>query len=159
MQRSQWRIADDWLKTQGTCSIDVDEARELLGRVPWGMTIWAINESTLSIGPLTELLSTKWLWERYIDIYRAYLASCTEAHVVEWWIGEVYFSSLIVALPEELPPGPIVSSSSLADYQMQITTGGYKHLLFPANVDNKHWVVFCVDVEGRGLCFGALSGS
>jgi hypothetical protein len=137
MQRSQWRIADNWLKTQGTRSIYVDEARELLGRVPWGMTIWAINKSTSSIGLLAELLSTKWLQERHINTYRAYLASCAEAHVAEWWIGEVYFSSLIAGLPEELPPGPIVSSSSsLADYQMQITTGGYKHLLFPANVDN-----------------------
>jgi hypothetical protein len=157
-QRACWKVVDQWLRTQGTRGVDVEEARELMGRMPWGMTIWAINESSSSIGLLAELLSTEWLRERHLDACGAYLTSRTEVQVGGWWIGEVYLATLIQNLPKELPTGQITdNSSSLAVYQQRITTGGYKRLLLPANVGGNHWVVFHVDIEKQEFCFGAPS--
>jgi len=152
-QRGQWVDAIDWLSSQQSDSLDSTKVMALVGKVPWGMTIWAINESTSPIGILAELLSHKWLREWHLGTFASYLASRIKEHVGKWWIGGADFPTFISGLPET-PRRTAGGSMGLEGFQDIFAAGGYEHLLFPANVNKNHWIVFCVDIKRREFCFG-----
>jgi len=104
------------------------------------MTIWAINESTTPLGLIAEFLSYKWLREQHLEVFASYLAFRTKGSVGTWWIGGLAFPTLISALPPVPRQTAGGGGGGLRDFQKVFTTGGYKHLLFPANINVNHWI-------------------
>jgi hypothetical protein len=155
-QQIQWVESMEWLRERMVEGLSIAAANIVLQRMPWGMTISAIPESSTSVVLLSHLLSDKWLRERHLDIFAVYLTSRTRGHAAEWWFGAVYLSVLIKGF--EVPKGTAGrSKGSLGDFEEMITAGGYKFLMFPANLSRKHWILFHVDVERKEFRFGVPS--
>lgn len=149
-ERDGWMKAREWLQSQ---AFDVSGAMELLERIPWGMKVGLIVENS-SFGIFTDLLSTRWLIERHLNAYAAYLASRLAVEdPVGWWVGGLQLPFLV----KTLPPGKSGWGTDLRAIRDELIAKGYKCLLFPAHVDGNHWIVFRVDVEPRTFRFGAPS--
>ena len=88
-------------------------------------------------------------------VFASYLAFRTRELMGEMWIGGLYLSVLLKALPEK-PDWKGGDGKGLLQFAEEFTTKGYKHLIFPANVNRNHWIVFKVDVEERAFCIGTL---
>jgi len=117
------------------------------------MEIWAPIPSTSSIGVFAILLSTGWLRERHINVFASYLAFKARGHVDRLWIRGLHLSVLLKALPEK-PKWAEGAGKGLVPFERMFTEGGYKNLLFPANINDSHWILFSVDIEERVFCFG-----
>ena len=152
-QRNRWIAAQAWVRDQEEQGAEIGKVNELLQRAPWGMEIWAPVPSTSSIGVFAILLSTGWLRERHIDAFASYLAFKARGHVDGLWIGGLHLSVLLKAFPEK-PKWAEGVGKGLAPFEKMFTEGGYKNLLFPANINDSHWILFSVDIEERVFCFG-----
>ena len=159
-QKEEWRRAECWVSGQ-VQDAKVYEARELMGRIPWGMTIWALAgaDSSSHIGVLAGLLSTNWLGGRHLDTLASYLnfrASRGGKGMGECWVGDVHFSTCLKGVYRTTKK-KISSSWDLNMYREKITTQGCKRLLFPANLNNNHWIVFSVDLVKNQFNYGLPS--
>jgi len=157
-QKGKWERAEYWVLGQAQ-DAKVYEARGLMQRIPWGMKVWALaGASSLSfVGVLAKLLSTKWLRERQLDTLVSYLnfrASEDEEGGVACWVGDVYLS-LHLKILYRATKGSIRTDWDLNKYRVAVTARRYKRLLFPANLDNNHWIAFSVDLEKKVFCYGA----
>ena len=157
-QKEEWRRAEYWVSGQ-VQDAKVYEARELMGRVPWGMRIWALAgaDSSSPVGVLARLLSTQWLSERHLDTLASYLnfrASKDKGGAGKYWVGDVYLSTYVKRVYRAAKRN-ISNNWDLNRYRDTITTNGYKHLLFPANLNNNHWIIFGVDLIKHEFCYGA----
>jgi hypothetical protein len=153
-QQQIWGQAQNWLETLVTRDIYSHMAEELMGRLAWGMSIQSIQPKP-RIGLLAELLSSDWLKERHLNIFALYLRSRGGEYAGKVWFGDTHLATLISALPaaSKIPAAKL--GVDLIQYGSWITLGGYGRLLFPANINDNHWIVFSVDVEGKTFCLGA----
>lgn len=159
-QKKKWKKAECWVLGQVQDS-KVYEARGLMRQIPWGMRIWALTgaESSSFVGVLAKLLSTNWLRERHLDTFSSYLNFCAREDGkgrAAWWVGDVYLSTCLKRVYREVQTS-IHADWDLNKYRDEITTHGYKRLLFPANLDNNHWITFGVDLERKEFRYGAPS--
>jgi len=157
-QKEEWRRAEDWVSGRMQ-DMKVYEARDLMGRIPWGMRVWALAgaDSSSFVGVLARLLSTGWLGERHLDTLASYLnfrASRDRKGTGECWVGDVYLSIRLKEVYRAAKKS-ISDDWDLKKYRDTITTNGYKRLLFPANLNDNHWIVFSVDLIKHEFRYGA----
>ena len=154
-QRNQWREAFKWLTEVAGTGVDVDGAKAVMGRLEWGMLLWPLGggDDRSHLGVLSELLSTRWLRERHLDLFASYLMSLQEGS--DWWIGGIYFAQLVRSLPIRPWQGKRPLPESLVHLGDTFTKGRYKYLIFPALVNNNHWIVLKVDIGKREITYGA----
>jgi len=157
-QKEEWRRAERWISGQ-VQDAKVYEARELMGRIPWGTRIWALAGANSSsfVGVLARLLSNEWLGERHLDTLTSYLnfrVSRNKKDAGEYWVGDVYLSFCMKNI-FGATKNAISTNHDLDKYREKITVHGRKHPLFPANLDNNHWIVFSVDLIKNQFCYGA----
>lgn len=157
-QKEEWGKAERWISGQvqdaKTC-----EARELMQRIPWGMSIWALAgvDSSSPVGVLAELLSANWLRERHLDTLASYLncrAGKDKDGAATSWVGDVYLSTCVKRMYRATKTG-FGANQDLIKYRDIITAHDYKRLF--ANLDNNHWIVFSVDFVKNQFCYGAPS--
>ena len=159
-QKKKWRKAVGWVSGQ-VQDAGAYEARELMGRIPWGTRLWVLvgADSSSFVGVLAKLLSDNWLVERHLDTLISYLnfrAGEDRKGAGECWVGDVYFSACLKRFYRATKKA-ISTDWDLNKYKDAITAHGYKRLLFPANLNNTHWIAFSVDLEKKEFCFGTPS--
>lgn len=157
-QKEEWRRAECWISSQ-VQDAKVYEARELMGKTPWGTRIWALAgaNSFSFVGVIARILLTDWLGERHLDTLGSYLnfrASKDKKNAGECWVGETYLSVCLKKV-YRVTKKAVGADRDLNVYRDAITAHGYKCLLFPANLNNNHWIVFSVDLKKEEFCFGA----
>jgi len=158
-QREGWAASMKWLQARGKQRADIGEAKELMERMSWGMIVWPLSEpSMMSVGLLSELLSSKWLRERHFELFASYLASRNQPNVGKWWIGDANLAAFMLASFSKrnaAKKNAVKPRGTLLDgYRDTIIKGGYERLIFPANINGNHWIVFSVEVAQRKFCFG-----
>lgn len=158
-QRETWIKAKDWVLGQ-VQDTRAQGAIELMGRIPWGMKVWALPYAASSpVGVLGELLSTSWVKERQLDTIASYLnfrASKSTGNAGECWAGDAQLSAYVTEV-YTMGKAALSTHSGLMKYRDFITAKSYKYLVFPANLNNKHWVVFGVDLVKKQFCYGMSS--
>ena len=156
-QHDKWKRAQKWIEDQGKQGVDIGGVDELLQRLSWGMTISAPIQSNASIGIFADLLSTtSWLSESHIDVFASYLTFRIGGPASGLWVGGVHLSVLLKALPPK-PDWETDAAKALDHFEDIFARGGFTQLIFPANVNGNHWILFSVDVAGRAFCFGSSS--
>jgi len=150
-QRAKWARAQQWLSERPNRG-QMREAKGLMQRIPWGMTVWALTgaSSASYVGILTKFLSTKWLRERQLDTLMSYLNIRAGEDGVGCWIADVYLS-LRLKIVDRAKMG---DDSDLNGYRDKIAASLCKHLLLPANLNNNHWIAFSVDLERNEFRYG-----
>ena len=156
-QKEEWRRAERWISGK-VQDVGVYEARKLMGRIPWGMKIWALAgmDSLSAIGVLAGLLSSDWVAERHLDTLASHLNFCVSRGRKGGegcWVGDVYFSTCFKRIHRATKKS-IRDDWDLKKYQKTVTGHGYKRLLFPANLGGEHWIVFSVDLVKNEFCYG-----
>jgi hypothetical protein len=159
-QKEEWRKAECWISGQ-VQDAKVYEARELMRRTPWGTKIWVLAGADCSsfVGVISRLLSTDWLGGRNIDTLAAYLNFCAgndRGGAGECWVGDTYFSTCLRRVFRATKTA-IRTNWDLNTYRDAITARGCRHLFFPANLGNTHWIAFGVDLKKKEYCFGESS--
>ncbi|KAF9779588.1 hypothetical protein BJ322DRAFT_1167867 [Thelephora terrestris] len=160
-QKDEWSKAARWISHQRQ-DAKIYEAKDLMERVPWGTKIWALTgaDSLSFVGVLAQLLSTEWLRERHLDTLASYFnfyVSKDKKVAGECWIGDVYLS-VCVKRVYRASKAVIHADRDLSSYGEKIAPHGYKRLLFPANLNNNHWIVFSVDLVKNQFCYGDSFG-
>jgi len=155
-QREKWLVAEKFLEEWAGQGVDVDSVKELQQRAQWGMKNWAAPPFLSYIGGFAELLSKEWISETHLDTFACYLTHRAKGNKGKWWIGGAYLAVLLKALPLN-PAWDDGSSKGLAEFEATLTQGGYKHLLFPANLGGDHWIAVSVDIDKREFSFGMSS--
>ena len=151
-EQNLWKTAKDSLERLHTQGVDGSSALRLMDRVPWQMALWCEDDDTSLVGIISELLiPTAWLRERHLNAYATYLNFCGRED--GWWIGRVGFSNELkkLAKPSRMSPG---QKGLLHRCREDITSGQYDHIVFPANINDNHWIVFEVDVKQRWFRYG-----
>jgi hypothetical protein len=157
-QRATWVKATAWLHGQGQAvsGKGFREAEGLMANLMWGTIVWATPEDGTLVGILGELLSADgWLRERQLDVAASYLNFCSRGHERKWWVGNPWLATLLKQLPPK--PATLLSSGHPSDlfvYQDRIKEGGYRRFLFPANLNNNHWIAFSVDLDTKEFRYG-----
>ena len=175
-QQSRWHRAVNMLREWRLEGVeDVDEAKALLDRIPWGMLVEGMN-GTSPIGLLAEMLRpTSWLNERHMNVFSIYLAFRAR-DVQDLWIGGVYLAQyLMTNAPatdsqkgttkgatkgskkkgaKKADTDVMLESKGLAEFQQTITQKPYKRLVIPANINNNHWIVFYADLKTGRIQYG-----
>lgn len=154
-QKAKWIKSQEWLATQAEEGMEINAVEELMTRAPWGTTIWPIVESDSPLTLLTDLLSTAWLRERHFDLFAKYFTTHTKENASEWWIGGTYLSILLKGFYDRRDR-PARDSNDLADFRKNFIEKEYKHLIFPGNLNNNHWIAVHVDVTKRIFHYGNL---
>lgn len=159
-QKEGWKKAERWISGE-VQDAGVYEVRKLMGRIPWGMKIWALAgaNSFSAVGVLARLLSTEWVAERHLDTLASYLNFCASRGRKggeECLVGDVQLSICLKRVYRATKKS-ISDDWDLKKYQNTITENGYKRLLFPANLNGKHWIVFSVDLVKNEFCYGKPS--
>jgi len=137
----------DWVSRR-VQNANVYEARELMRRIPWGtrVSVLAGAASSSFVGVLARLLSADWLGESHLDTLVSYLNLRSErVGVGNFWASDCYLSMCLKRIYRTARK-TIRANRDLIKYQDKITVHGYKYLLFPANLNGNHWIVFGVDL-------------
>lgn len=131
-----------------------------MGRILWGMKAWALPYAASSpVGVFGELLLTSWVKERQLNTIASYLnfhASKSTGNAGECWAGDAQLSAYVIEV-YTMEKAALSIHSELMKYQDFITTKSYKYLIFPANLNNKHWIIFSVDLVKKQFCYGISS--
>ena len=159
-QKKEWRRAEGWVLCQEQDE-KAYEARELMRRIPWGMRVHILAgaDSSSFVGVLARFLSANWLAERNLDTLVSHLnfrARNEMGGAGEYWVGDVYLS-ICVKRMYRAAKKDINANWDLTKYQNEITKHGHKRLLFPANLNGNHWIVFGVDLVKSQFCYGTPS--
>jgi len=161
-ERMLWIKARDWLRPGNHREEDwelVEGARNLMGRMPWGMKAWALhaNESDSYIGFLARFLSYSWLGNRDIDI----MGICCNAAIVErgrnttHHVAPAYLGAMIQWIPE-WPPEKTRINRDVVEWRDLVIEKGYRYIHIPVNLSNVHWVVYLIDMEDESYSWGLL---
>ena len=151
-QRDKWERSDEWLDERVKEGVEVDEVRALMGRVSWRMRVRAIHEAS-PIGLLSDLLSTRWIRERHLDIFARYLTSRAAVSGARIWFGGAVTAAELTWAPED-PKKPVESPVGLRRILVAVSKGGFDRLLLPGHVDGNHWITLSVDLWNRRVSVG-----
>lgn len=161
-QRNLWVTARESVeRSQRERGVDGRRARLLMDRIPWQMGLWCEYDGLTLMGILAEILTpTSWIRERHIDAFVTYLNFHGKGR--RWLILKVHFSTIIRKLggPARISTShrrdKSKSRSPLDLWMEEVTSGDYDHLVFPANINNNHWIVFEVDFKEGWFRHGEL---
>ena len=152
-EKDRWDEAQRWIASEASQGMETSPVGELMGRTPWGMMVRTSPEVDSPIGFMSVFLSTRWLAERHLDIFASYYSEHTRGHADEWWVGGTYLSVLIRGLsnmPDRLPK----SGGDLDQLGKAFADGKYRQLIFPANLNNNHWIAVHVDIVKKEFRYG-----
>lgn len=153
-RRSQrvWRMADEWMQRSSRDA--VDKARNGLAVIAWGNQYRAFGAAvSLDIESLAIILSSGWYNDEHIDLFMAQAAEevrCNPALARTTIIAGLGLAAVIAS------PVQQKQSKLLRRYTTCFKTGGCEHLLFPAHVNNNHWVAIEVNFRKREIAYGEL---
>ena len=153
-QKDKWDKSDEWLDDRVKETLEVEEVKALMGQVSWRMRVKGINEVS-PIGLLSDLLSTRWIRERHLDIFTRYLTSRAAGSESEpkIWFGGAAVAAALTYAPED-PRTPVDTPVGLRTTLEAVFTGGYDRLLLPGHVDGNHWITLSVDMRNRRVSIG-----
>ncbi|KAI0329285.1 hypothetical protein GY45DRAFT_1253214 [Cubamyces sp. BRFM 1775] len=152
---AKWRLTSRWLNQHVRRQEDlVNKVHALLEVLPWGADLRAYGAATTT-DTLALLLSNAWLDDELIDMLSNHLASRIrrDPHLTsKVAVATLSFQHCILAsYTGKNPPGSLPAFL----YQLkQRIVDGVQRLYFPVNLDNAHWVAFCIDFETRTICHG-----
>jgi hypothetical protein len=159
-QRDQWRAAEDWLSRR-VQDAGTRNARNLLGKVPWGLRLWPLvgHDKETPVGYLAGLLSNEWLGERHINTISSYLNAREQrelgsrsTNLVADLDFQAYLSNSSRATAET-----IRAHGGLRMYAERISDHTYSRVFIPAHVGGNHWIVFSVDFEKQTFEYGEFA--
>ena len=154
-QKTLWTEAVTWLSSDAVTGEEVDCASELIKQLKWGTTIWPLLEPTTLIGLVAELLSTRWLRERHLDLWGLYLTCCAGEGVRDFYIGGVYIAQVLKQLPAGKEKGMSwAEQGTVFDTLAIVVKEGFRTILLPANLNQNHWVLFRIDLDKKTFCYG-----
>lgn len=149
----RWEMAQGWVASEASQGMEAGIVEELMGRASWSMVVPTSPGINYSIVFMSTFLSTDWLAARHFDVFTSYYSEHIRGHVDRWWVGGPYLATLIKGLaniPNRLPR----PDGDLECLRKTIIDGQYKRLMFPANLNNNHWIAVHVDVVGKEFCYG-----
>ena len=156
-EKDSWTAAQKWVQGEANKGMDITTVQGLMARTTWNMPVWAIDAGRSTVGLLSTFLTTKWLAERHFDLFATYLTALIGTRAEEWWIGGTYLAVLLKALPKTKKINwSAKNRGGLNDFQTIVTTKDYKHLLFPANIEDNHWIAVYVNIKEKTFCYGML---
>jgi hypothetical protein len=159
-ERMLWVLATDWLKPSSHRMedlIDVERARSLMGRIPWGMMAWALSgwDAKSRVGFLAKYLSFSWLGERNIDLMGicANAIAARDNYKSRGYMAPVYLGSQLQVI-STWDEQRISSNADLAGWKAMTVEKRLRYIHIPMNLADSHWVVFGIDTESRTYCWG-----
>ena len=156
-QKRVWTEAMAWLASEAAQGADTSRATELISDLAWGTTVWPLVKSGTLVGLITELLSTRWIRERHLDLWGLCLANHAGDDAVECYVGGVYLAQQMKELPNAKAQGkPWAQQGELFDTLAMIIKEGYQRVLLPANVNGNHWVLFRIDFAKKSFSYGMM---
>jgi len=151
-QRDKWEKSDEWLDDRVKETLEVEEVKALMGQVSWRMRVKGINEVS-PIGLLSDLLSTRWIRERHLDIFARYLTSRAAGSELKIWFGGAAIAAALTWAPGD-PTTPVENPVGLRTTLEAVLNGGYDRLLLPGHVDGNHWITLSVDMRNKRVSIG-----
>ena len=159
-QRMLWARATDWLKPgdhRPEDREDVERARSLMAKIPWGMTAWALSgwEARSHVGFLAKFLSFSWLGERNIDLMGVCCnaIAAKDGYKTHGYMAPVCLGSQLQGI-SKWEPQQIRDNSGLGGWKTMAVEKGLRYIHIPTNLANSHWVVFGIDIDGQSYCWG-----
>ncbi|TFY61742.1 hypothetical protein EVJ58_g4317 [Rhodofomes roseus] len=150
--------AEEWLTRWGRGIVkEVDEARDGLAMIPWGVDYRALNAVGTIIDVLATFLSDDWLSDEHINMFATHLANRVRRKPA--LAKSVVVAGLAFAREIEaaacMKPCDYKLSSFLRDYKELFTLHGRKRLLFPVYVVTaRHWVAVEVNFQTNSISYG-----
>ncbi|KAJ3007533.1 hypothetical protein NUW54_g3516 [Trametes sanguinea] len=139
-KRQLWRQASAWLsnsvKGQEASRELAGQAEGLFDRLAWGVDLRVLGAATTT-ETLSMLLSDKWLDDEMIDMLVTDIANRALG------IPSISATTVVTTLAFQ--------HSTL---KVRLMEGAKKRLFFPANIDNCHWIAFCIDFESETISYG-----
>jgi hypothetical protein len=162
-QQKEWRRAQEWVLTL-THGRETREIQAVFEKIPWKVYVWMLpaeaDRAVTKISFFAQLLSDRFLAERHLDAFVAYL----NIQVRRSWLSApgVLVADLplsyTLSLHYNATAGKILGCILLLQYTAVFKfNAAYHTLLFPAHVggvEDGHWVVFSVNFAERNYCFG-----
>lgn len=159
-QRMLWAQAIDWLKPgnhRAEDQQDVERARTLIARIPWGMMAWALPgwEAKSHVGFLARYLSFSWLGERNVDL----MGICCNATAMEdgykarGYMAPVYLGAQLQGIGG-WDAQRIRENSGLGRWRDLAAEKDLRYIHIPVNLASSHWIVFGIDIENQKYYWG-----
>ena len=144
-----------WLSDEPMIGANTERATQLIEGLEWGTTVWPLVESSTMVGLLAELLSTRWVRDRHLDLWGIYLTHCAGDQARDYYIAGVLTSQLLKDLPAEKDKKkPWTHQGMLVETLDMVIREKYQRVLLPANINNNHWILFCIDFVKRSIIYG-----
>ncbi|KAI0629632.1 hypothetical protein C8Q77DRAFT_1065756 [Trametes polyzona] len=153
-KRAAWKLAEGWLarweRLPGFLE-EADHARVLLGALPWSSRVEALGSDT-GAENLALLLSDQWLDDELINMLLQELYGRARL--------DPKLSRYVVVLPLALQQ-VVHNAAAKKDYTHALlqrckryVDTGRRHLYFPVNIGNAHWVPCMIDFEDEAIRYG-----
>lgn len=148
-QREAWSVAmqslERWRSVPGAAT-----ALKMIGTIQWGRSVSGLrgSDARSRIGLLAGFLSLQWLSERHLDLLGLCLNAPPDVVV------EVSLATVVKAL-EGRSTEQVLAVPELAQLQRQVEAGQCDRIFFPSNINNIHWVAYCVNTRTRTISYGA----
>ncbi|KAI0664773.1 hypothetical protein C8Q70DRAFT_904467 [Cubamyces menziesii] len=148
MKKATWRKAVVWLDKLDEKFVSTglsQRARGFMDTLAWGEDLRVLGAATTT-DALARLLSDQWLDDEAVDMLTTNLANRVLAN------PELSCNTIVTTLAFQhcvmatyVHGRPIEQDSMLHALKARLDDGQKKRLFFPINVDNNHWVAFCVN--------------
>ncbi|KAI0671454.1 hypothetical protein C8Q78DRAFT_1153176 [Trametes maxima] len=156
-QKKAWQRAETWVAewaSRQDLFMLASEVRGVMDLLPWGEDVQVLGAATQPV-TLANLLSDEWLDDELIDMLFTHLSERVAQDTTSdggTIVGTLAFLHCISAVYGRKEPSG--STAVLVQLKTCILHEGAKRLYFPANLDNRHWVAFCIDFEKKRISFG-----
>jgi hypothetical protein len=153
-----WKRSEAWIAAlegrEGMLGV-VDEAREMLSCLEWGIDLRALGASTPA-ETLTQLLSDQWFNDELINMLMRTLserARLDPHHSKSVVIAPLAFAASLIRAHTSKDYDK-KSERLLWRYKEMFKSGGRQFLYFPVHTGGNHWVAFRSDFKEKSLCYG-----
>ena len=157
MKKATWRKAVVWLDKLDEKFVSTglsQRARGFMDTLAWGEDLRVLGAATTT-DALARLLSDQWLHDEAVDMLTTNLANRVLAN------PELSCNTIVTTLAFQhcvmatyVHGCPIEQDSMHHALKARLVDGQKKRLFFPINVDNNHWVAFCVNFVDRTISYG-----
>lgn len=147
-QRTAWSIALEYLN-RWKKEPNAAAAQDAIKTIKWGRPTSGLRgtDARSPIGILALFLSLRWLAERHLDLIGLCLSAPPDVVV------EVSLATTVKALVGKTTE-QILAVTPLDRLRQEVQAGRCKRIFFPTNIDNVHWVAFCVCTTTKTIRYG-----